>query len=168
VHGLIALVLKALAQAVRCRRDNGAASGTADRFHGTVVPARGADAAHVVRASMGSQGATPPGVVQGAKALPRIQPAQGWEEVKGSGSAPLSSWNGETFPASNRRTVGQGIEGEGVASPPRVQGRCPCRTQTLVCISAPFGHSVHTVGAGMDIGKVELLLTFTRYSGVGF
>src|ERR1022692_1646886 len=89
VHGLVKLVMQALAQTVRCRRNNGATCGTADRLHGTVIPARGADGAHDRSASRGSQGATLPGVVQGAKALPRIQTAHGWEGVEGRGSPPL-------------------------------------------------------------------------------
>src|SRR5271165_3074039 len=85
MHGLIALVMQALAQAIRCRCDNGASSGTADRLHATVIPARGGDGAHIARALMGSQGAMLPVVVQGAKTVPR----------------------------SNRRTVGQGSRGAG-------------------------------------------------------
>ena len=105
---------------------------------------------------MGSQGATLPGVVQGAKALPRIQPAHGWEEVKGSGPAPFVVMERRHVPGIQPADGWAGVEGDGVASPRGVQGQCPCRTQTLVCISAPFGLPLHTIGGGIVMRKKEM------------
>jgi hypothetical protein len=90
-------------------------------------------------------------VVQGAEALPRIQPADGWEGVKGSGSPPFVVMERRCVPGIQPADGWAGVEGEGVASPRGVQGQGPRRTQTLVCISAPFGLPIHAVRPGIGL-----------------
>jgi hypothetical protein len=78
----------------------------------------------------GPQGREAPAEVQGAEALPRIQTAHGWEGAEGSGSAPfVGAW-----------------------------GQRPRRAANGVCVSAPFGLSVHAVDASMGTEKIEVRL----------
>jgi hypothetical protein len=97
-------------------------------------------------------------VVQGAQALPRIQPEHGWEGVEGSGSAPFVVMEPRKVPGIQ---TAQGWSGSQGRKAP-VQGFRDAKSMTHaneVCISAPFGLSVHAVDAGMGTRKMEMRLS---------
>jgi hypothetical protein len=103
----------------------------------------------------GSQGRQAPIEMQGAEALPRIQPADGWEGVKGSGSAPFVVMEPRKVPGIQ---TAQGWSGSQGRKAP-VQGFRDAKSLThanAVCISAPFGLSVHADDAAMGIRKKEM------------
>src|SRR5579862_3844860 len=96
--------------------------------------------------------------MQGAKALPRIQPAHGWERVEGRGPPPIVVLEPRKVPGIQTAQGWSGSRGRN--APCRGAGnRNPCRTQTLVCISAPFGLSVHTIAGGIGVRKMEMRLS---------
>ena len=92
----------------------------------------------------------PPVVVQGAKALPRIQPAHGGAGVKGRGSAPFVVMERRYVPGIQTAQGWSGSQGQERLLV-EVQGANSLPHANAVCISAPFGLPLHAVDAGIGI-----------------
>lgn len=116
-------------------------------------------------------------MVQGAEALPRIQPAHGWAGIPQGAGTLLWSWCRARKPDAGMAREGgkapfrlrlqpehswEGVEGSGSAPFVGAWGQRSRRTANEVCVSAPFGLSVHTFGAGMGNRKIEM--RFSLYS----
>jgi hypothetical protein len=106
-------------------------------------------------------------VVQGTRALPCIQTAHGWEGVEGRGSPPLVVMKRRNVSGIQPANGWSGSQGQ---ERPRAGFRdaTSLTHANEVCISAPFGLPALTIDSSTGIRKIELILVFTRYSGVLF
>src|SRR5580658_7704314 len=108
--------MQRLAQAIGRRRDNGAASRTADGLEAAMIPASGC--CHALLA-----------IVMERRDVPGIQPAHGWEEGEGRGSPPFVVMKPRKVSGIQPAHGWSGSQGqEGPSS--RCRERNPCRTQT--------------------------------------